>query len=375
MFFTIVVPTLNRPETLYFTLKTLIDQPGTDYEILVMDDSDNDQNQKVVLEINDAKVRYVKNKQRLGMRGNYEASIDEAKGKYITILGDDDGFVVDALNYAREVINATEPEVLFWWPHMYWWPTALLQHKASILYLHRPKKEYKFVNAFDYVKNIYENQENYFLFERLPSIYNGFVSKEYLRRLKSYVGCYFNDEIPDVYSGIANGVMAKKVIFLDWPLSIRGISGKSYGVAFRSKKGKQIADEFKSAMKHKMCAEELVDSSALAVHVASVKIRAIKTFASELGSYKVNVQAILKGIISEMSESPDRMESLINDFKELSGKYSVRYESNEIFPSGLHAPQRIVGWLANELLAIDTSVLECNDIFTARSLTRSVVGI
>ena len=46
--FTIVVPTVNRPETLVHTLRTLVDQPGEDFEILVTDDAGHAENRAVV---------------------------------------------------------------------------------------------------------------------------------------------------------------------------------------------------------------------------------------------------------------------------------------------------------------------------------------
>lgn len=46
--FTIVVPTVNRPETLVHTLRTLVDQPGDDFEILVTDDAGHAENRAVV---------------------------------------------------------------------------------------------------------------------------------------------------------------------------------------------------------------------------------------------------------------------------------------------------------------------------------------
>ena len=46
--FTIVAPTVNRPETLVHTLRMPVDQPGDDFEILVTDDAGQAENRAVV---------------------------------------------------------------------------------------------------------------------------------------------------------------------------------------------------------------------------------------------------------------------------------------------------------------------------------------
>jgi hypothetical protein len=77
---------------------------------------------------------------------------------------------------------------------------------------------------------------DYFLFKtnfsNLPMVYNSFVSKNVINKVINRVGRYFACSIPDVYSGIANCVMADTLIGLNRPLSIRGASGHSNGNAY-----------------------------------------------------------------------------------------------------------------------------------------------
>jgi hypothetical protein len=373
--FTIIVPTVNRPETLVHTLRTLVDMGGDDYEIVVTDDAGHPENRSVVESFGRPDlIRYIRHETRQGMRGNYEFSVGVAQGQYVTILGDDDGLVANALGYAREAIAATRAEVLFWWPHMYWWPTALIEHKRWMLYIQRPTKNVRPVEAFSYVAELYKPGVNHWLFERLPSIYNGFVSRPLLQRLKERTGAYFLDEVPDVYSGIANGVFAQTAAFIEWPLSIRGISGKSFGVAFRNPQGKAISDEFKGGMKSPMCEPDLVDSTALAVHVASIKLRAIRRLQGPLSSYTINVQDVINGILGEIQEGQGRKAELLEDARALGQKYGIDISGLRAEDIPEQTPTKAWGW-HQDLLAVNCEFVEVADIHASRAMLASIVGL
>jgi len=146
--FSIAVPAVNRPETLVHCLRTLLNQPGDDFEILVSDDQGPPENRQVVESLaRPDLIRYLRTPQRLGMRGNYEFCVENSRGQYVTILGDDDGLCVGALKGARELLQGGQPDVLFWFPHLYWWPNALVKHKQWMLYIYANPKAAARVNA------------------------------------------------------------------------------------------------------------------------------------------------------------------------------------------------------------------------------------
>jgi hypothetical protein len=224
------------------------------------------------------------------------------------------------------------------------------------------------------VAELYKPGVNHWLFERLPSIYNGFVSRPLLQRLKERTGAYFLDEVPDVYSGIANGVFAQTAAFIEWPLSIRGISGKSFGVAFRNPQGKAISDEFKGGMKSPMCEPDLVDSTALAVHVASIKLRAIRRLQGPLSSYTINVQDVINGILGEIQEGQGRKAELLEDARALGQKYGIDISGLRAEDIPEQTPTKAWGW-HQDLLAVNCEFVEVADIHASRAMLASIVGL
>lgn len=90
---TIVMPTFRRAHAIGETIQTLLKGTWTDFELLVRDDGDGtDGTQDAVLCAagGDARVRYHRNDQNLGMPGNLNSGIMESRGEFIAVCHDHD---------------------------------------------------------------------------------------------------------------------------------------------------------------------------------------------------------------------------------------------------------------------------------------------
>ncbi|HDR4949054.1 glycosyltransferase family 2 protein [Bacillus cereus] len=91
----ILIPTYNRPVYFKQALISAIVQSYSNIEIIICDDSTNDESQKIVLKyINKFphKIKYYKNKTTIGGRLNFQLALQKANGQYINFLMDDDLF-------------------------------------------------------------------------------------------------------------------------------------------------------------------------------------------------------------------------------------------------------------------------------------------
>jgi len=86
----ICIPTYNRAHSLRRTLESALDQPGSDVEIIVLDDSSSDETFAVASEYRDARLRIERTAQRLGAAQNFNRCLDVARGGYVKVLCDDD---------------------------------------------------------------------------------------------------------------------------------------------------------------------------------------------------------------------------------------------------------------------------------------------
>lgn len=102
---TIAIPTYSRANYLQLSIQQLkkdasLINDGT-IEVLICDDCSADNTDEVIKNaiIQGLKINYNKNQVNLGLDGNVARCINDAKGKYLVILGDDDLFIDGAIKW------------------------------------------------------------------------------------------------------------------------------------------------------------------------------------------------------------------------------------------------------------------------------------
>ncbi|PEF69085.1 glycosyltransferase [Bacillus cereus] len=91
----ILIPTYNRPVYFKQALISALVQSYPNIEIIICDDSSNDESQKIALKYSGKfphKIRYYRNKMTIGGRLNFQLALQKANGEYINFLMDDDLF-------------------------------------------------------------------------------------------------------------------------------------------------------------------------------------------------------------------------------------------------------------------------------------------
>jgi len=88
----IVICTYKRPQLIRKAIKSVLDQTLRDFEIVVIDDSPDDETEKVARSFNDERIKYIKNEVRRGFVAcrNQGVRSSSPDSKYIGFLDDDD---------------------------------------------------------------------------------------------------------------------------------------------------------------------------------------------------------------------------------------------------------------------------------------------
>src|SRR5687768_1182274 len=116
-FFSIAIPTKNRPVLLEHAIRSVLQQTFTDLEVVVCDNSDPAQAEstaQVVRAFDDPRLRYVRTNGRLSMPDNWEDAMGEVHGDYVGVLTDRSVFHPHAMETARHEIEATGVPLVGW---------------------------------------------------------------------------------------------------------------------------------------------------------------------------------------------------------------------------------------------------------------------
>jgi len=111
-FFSILIPSYNRPDELRRSISSIILGSFKDYEIIISDDNSpkKDEIETVVKSFGSAeKIRFYQQASNLKEPDNKNFLVNQARGKFNIVLADDDTFVKEALSYLYNYI-AVEPK-------------------------------------------------------------------------------------------------------------------------------------------------------------------------------------------------------------------------------------------------------------------------
>jgi glycosyltransferase involved in cell wall biosynthesis len=107
----VIIPTYNRAEFLRSAIESVIKQTFTDLEIIVSDDKSTDHTQDVVRNIEDERIKYVRNEGNKGPSAARNAAILASEGEYIAFLDDDDEWLPDKLQKQVELLDQSQPNI------------------------------------------------------------------------------------------------------------------------------------------------------------------------------------------------------------------------------------------------------------------------
>jgi len=119
----VVVPTLDRPDTLRHALATMACQPAdVDCEFIVQNNGGNPEIAEMVEGLKDARFKHFASDTVLTMTDNWESALGHAAGEYVTFIGDDDGLMPYACATATDILAGGAIDLLSWRAYSYYWP-------------------------------------------------------------------------------------------------------------------------------------------------------------------------------------------------------------------------------------------------------------
>ena len=239
-FFSIVIPTRNRHETLPYTIKTILKQSFTDYELIICDNNSSEHTREIVHSFNHPSIKYIRSDTSLAMVQNWELAVSHAKGRYVTVVADNDGFIDGSLQFLYTLLEYNYfPNIVRWEKNLYQWPDIEAENRNTMLL--NTRISLKQLSSEKIIQKVLDGVTK---FQNLPMIYNSVISMELIVKLKGITGKVFNSRSPDLYSGFAFAYLNKSYLSLSLPITIGANSSKSNGVS-SLKKESPIINEFR----------------------------------------------------------------------------------------------------------------------------------
>lgn len=115
----IAIPTYNRPQAMERLLKSLLPQLTPETEVIIRDDSPNEETTAIVrrvLEPRKDQVNYTHGP-KLGIDAGTLDVVERSRGRYVWTFGDDDAMVPGAVQKVLQLIKE-QPELTFIWPNI-----------------------------------------------------------------------------------------------------------------------------------------------------------------------------------------------------------------------------------------------------------------
>jgi len=105
----IAIPTVNRLDYLKEAVASALAQTYEHIEVLIGDDGPTKEIEEWTRGISelDSRVRYQRNKRRLGLAGNWNALANTARGEFLIIIGDDDRLLPEFVETLSEIIPSS----------------------------------------------------------------------------------------------------------------------------------------------------------------------------------------------------------------------------------------------------------------------------
>jgi glycosyltransferase involved in cell wall biosynthesis len=119
-FFSIIIPTFNRAHLILKTINCVLAQTFADFELILIDDASTDDTASVVHEINDSRIRYIKNDINLERSASRNKGIDLAQGEFICFCDSDDHWKLEHLAIIRKAIEENKFQDAFYFTGMTW---------------------------------------------------------------------------------------------------------------------------------------------------------------------------------------------------------------------------------------------------------------
>jgi glycosyltransferase involved in cell wall biosynthesis len=234
----IVVPTKDRYEFLKPLIILIKSFEYEEIELIIQDNTkDNEEIIEFLKNFNYTNLKYFHTLKQISIARNCDLGILNSTGKYVCLIGDDDGVSGHILS-AVKFMDIHKIDVLKTAQLAYKWPgynSSKVAKFSSVLFLAFYNKRFKRLNPHNELIKTLKNGGN--VVNMLPKVYHGISSRATLDKVYSIGGTFFPGSSPDMANAVAMSFVTNNFVYLDFPVIIPGNSQRSGGDARKHNNG------------------------------------------------------------------------------------------------------------------------------------------
>ena len=225
-FLSILIPTRNRGKYAPFAVRSALNLPESDIEILVSDNHSNDETSQLLSVFSDPRLKIIRPEKPLPMHGNWEYLLSKAKGQWIYFLGDDDALMPHAVGHLKYIAaKYPQAEAVVSERAYYYWDEMPNDSGKAVAIVQMSELE-EWVDSKKSLEKCLIGEVDYI---HLPQIYaGGFQRRSLVNRVRrAQNGVYFKSVSPDAYSAVAACLHTYRFLRSGIPLAWVGTSPHS----------------------------------------------------------------------------------------------------------------------------------------------------
>jgi hypothetical protein len=228
--YTVIIPTRNRSEYLEAAILTSLGQESDDFELVVSDNHSEDGTAEMLSALKDRRLRVIRPPRPLAMVQHFEWVLRQAKGEWITVIGDDDGLMPFFFEFADALTRgpASDFDAIYGPKPSYQWPGLETLYGRNVIRFdaHSGRETELSSEVMDRVSY---GDDSYF---GHAQFYTGTLFRRSLLeriRARQTEGRIYHSFTPDASSVVATLLNTDKILKVGLPFAWGGSSPKSTG--------------------------------------------------------------------------------------------------------------------------------------------------
>ena len=229
-FFSIVIPTKNRPDYLCDSITSVLKQSFTDLELVVSDNFNDEKTERVISPFReDSRLVSIKTDRELNMLDHWEFATSHAKGKYIILLTDRKLLYQNSLTGLKHHIDQHPNINVFSF-------SANVYNESKKQVIRQNYKPTSLYKSTYFIKDFLDHNLSFSIYNTYyPKTLNGCYKNTFAAKVRDVAGSYFNIKgvsTPDFSSAFINLGLNDEVLFINGPYLLTQGEAQSNGRNF-----------------------------------------------------------------------------------------------------------------------------------------------